>query len=407
MAVLGKNKKVSIVSIASVERQMLPHLSVKADDPNEPKDKYYFVHILFVLMGLMHFLPMSFFVTANGYWMYKFRNVSAEITDTSRRTVLQTHFTPLCAISNTVPSLIFIWISTLFGYKIKARPRILGALLILSLCFVSATVFVNVDTDSWQTLFFCVTCATMVVLNSANAMIEVAIIVILSKFPQSYMKVYLFGQGCAAIFNEILQIITLAIGTSTTASALLYFICGTTVMVMSLFLFHITKYNACYRYHASSIVEDTKKEMLPLSEARKIFKIVWPGILTMGLMQLTQSPMHHTITSLVVSQNYGSGSAWSDTYFVPVVTFLLADVVLLIGRMAASKINKTFGAVRMNVFMVIRMFVFMPLIYLCNAQPRKHLPVVFPYDWQFIIILMVFSFTNGYFYNMVFLDIAK
>ncbi|KAJ8948583.1 hypothetical protein NQ318_007587 [Aromia moschata] len=411
MTIIVKEKKVSVTSITSYEKQNVPHLvhsdTIKSGADHEPEDKYYYVHIVFMLMGLMHFLPMSFFVTANAYWMYKFRNVSAEITDTDERTALQTHFTPGCSISNCIPGLVCIWMSTIFGYKIKARRRVLVSLSILSACFIGATAFVEINTDSWQTLFFVITMISMVLINASNAVIEVAVLVILSKFPQHYMKVYLLGQGFAAIFNSILQIATLAIGTSTIASALLYFICGTLVMVVSLVLYYFTKFNSCYNYHAKSIVENTKRDLLPFSEVKDMLKVVWPSIVTMGLLQMTQSPAHHAITSLVVPEHYGDGSEWNDKYFVPVITFLYGDILTLLGRIAASKINKTFRGSFLNGFLFIRMLIFLPLIYLCNAQPRNHLPVLFPHDWEYIIILGVFTFTTGYFYNMVFLDIGK
>lgn len=57
--------------------------------------------------------------------------------------------------------------------------------------------------------------------------------------------------------------------------------------------------------------------------------------------------------------------------------------------------------------MVVRMIVLIPLIFFCNAQPRNYLSVLFPHDYQYILILGVFTFTNGYFINTVYLDVAK
>nr|XP_032515145.1 equilibrative nucleoside transporter 2-like [Danaus plexippus plexippus] len=42
-----------------------------------------------------------------------------------------------------------------------------------------------------------------------------------------------------------------------------------------------------------------------------------------------------------------------------------------------------------------------PLLMLCNAQPRQHLPVLFPWDYQYITIMIVFAFTNGYLTNII------
>lgn len=44
---------------------------------------------------------------------------------------------------------------------------------------------------------------------------------------------------------------------------------------------------------------------------------------------------------------------------------------------------------------------------LCNAQPRKNLPVIFPHDYQYILIMTVFSLTNGYLLSTVTLMVPK
>jgi hypothetical protein len=43
-----------------------PKLSVETPSGDKPKDAYGMVYILFFLMGLVHILPATFFVTANG-----------------------------------------------------------------------------------------------------------------------------------------------------------------------------------------------------------------------------------------------------------------------------------------------------------------------------------------------------
>lgn len=48
-----------------------------------------------------------------------------------------------------------------------------------------------------------------------------------------------------------------------------------------------------------------------------------------------------------------------------------------------------------------------PLLMLCNAQPRKHLPVLFLWDWEYIIIMIVFSFTNGYCTNIIMVNSTR
>ncbi|KAJ8948582.1 hypothetical protein NQ318_007586 [Aromia moschata] len=341
------------------------------------------------------------------YWMDKFRNISADATDATQRTSLQSHFASASTVCNSIPFTISMLISTRYGHKIKARKRVLWSLILMTICFMIATCFIKINTDSWQTLFFIVTMATLATINALNATLEIGSLVLLAKFPPSFMNMYLLGEGFSGIFNSSLQVITLAIGTSTTASALLYFVFGTFTMLFSSILFHFTKYNKYYMHFINNSVEDTKKDVLPFSEVKALLKVVWPIVLAFQLMDLAKRPTHTAITSLVVSENFGSGSSWSDVYFVPVVTFLYSDVTTLLGRIIASKINKEFKTSYLSIFMFLRILVFVPLFFLCNAQPRNHLPVLIPHDWQYIVILGIFSLSNGYLFNMIFLNISK
>ncbi|KAJ8948592.1 hypothetical protein NQ318_007596 [Aromia moschata] len=363
-------------AITSVEYQVA--LNQKCEeriDGTTPADNYYFVHILFLLMGLMHFLPFTFFVTANAYWMYKFRNVSASTLDASSRTSLQTHFASGTVITDTVPMLICILASTSFGHKIRARRRILTSLVVLTVCFVTGCGFVKINTDSWQAGFFGLTMSILSFISGANSVMEVGILVILSKFPHYYMKVYLLGQGFAGLFNSILQVLSLLIGTATTTSAMIYFVTGTSFMALTLILFYLSKYNKLYRYHVESVAEDTKRPDLFLKT--------------------------------MATEACGMSKQWTDKYFVPIITFLYADMASLLGRVAASKLKKVINGYLLSFIMLLRMVVFVPLIYFCNAQPRNHLPVLLPHDWQYIIVLGLFCFSNGYFINVIFLDIGK
>lgn len=55
----------------------------------------------------------------------------------------------------------------------------------------------------------------------------------------------------------------------------------------------------------------------------------------------------------------------------------------------------------------IRFALIVPFIWLCNAQPRHHLPVWFPHDYQYGIILATYMFTNGALLNWAMFLIPK
>jgi hypothetical protein len=51
--------------------------------------------------------------------------------------------------------------------------------------------------------------------------------------------------------------------------------------------------------------------------------------------------------------------------------------------------------------------VFIPLLLLCNAQPRHHLPVVMNSDLYYILIIVLFALSNGYLANITLICVPK
>ena len=49
-----------------------------------PKDKYQYVYWVVYYIGLIILLPWNILITVNGYWDYKFRNVSVAANETSQ-----------------------------------------------------------------------------------------------------------------------------------------------------------------------------------------------------------------------------------------------------------------------------------------------------------------------------------
>lgn len=46
--------------------------------------------------------------------------------------------------------------------------------------------------------------------------------------------------------------------------------------------------------------------------------------------------------------------------------------------------------------LVVARVVFVPLLLLCNVQPRRYLAVVFKHDAWYIFFMAAFAFSNGY-----------
>ncbi|XP_023022249.2 equilibrative nucleoside transporter 3 isoform X4 [Leptinotarsa decemlineata] len=86
-----------------------------------------------------------------------------------------------------------------------------------------------------------------------------------------------------------------------------------------------------------------------------------------------------------------------DKLFVPTITFLLADIMALTGRFFAKPIFTPNNAKWFAAFDVTRTILMTPLCLFCNALPRRHLPVLFPHDWEYIFLLGSIQLMRAFF----------
>ncbi|XP_074031885.1 uncharacterized protein [Leptinotarsa decemlineata] len=231
-----------------------------------PPDTFLLVHLLFLLLGIMHLLPTTFFVTANDYWMYKFRSISSN--NTNDRSDLQSNFASGSNIASTVPSVVCMVLATVFGYKMKLRTR-------------------------------------------------------------------------------------------------------------------IYKNSSFYNFHYEKNPEDTKKDIICFVEFKDVSKKIWSSLAIGMAGALAYAPTHPAVAALVVSEFRGNENDWNGRSW-----FCLKGS--LVGRIVDQQD-----------------ILFVPLFMFCNTLPRNHLPVLFPHDWQYVIILGSFMISSGYFFNIAFMNVTR
>lgn len=133
---------------------------------------------------------------------------------------------------------------------------------------------------------------------------------VLPKLPPVYMKTFLFGQGMGSIFTATLQIISLAIGSSTLTSALVYFISGICMILTAFVLYLVISRTAFYQYYMQIEMGDTKKKYSKEQIKTTFFKI-WPCLAILVIIFLTMNMSHPSVSSLIVSEGYGNGNKWN------------------------------------------------------------------------------------------------
>lgn len=380
-----------------------PLLVVPASTPAcVPVDRYYFVKNVFLLLGVVLMLPWNFTTNASDFWMYKFRNVSLPYDYTfTNKTELQAHLFGAFSVASSFPSLIAVYLGTLFNHRIGQDVRnIMGFVLCITF-FAIVTAFVKINTDSWQVGFFVLTVVLISLLNAFVSWLQGGIIGLAALLPSDYMHSLIIGMAVGGLFASVMQIICLLGHTDPTTAALAYFLLAIFVFVAALacFLFMLSSdfFVHCVKNPEVSIQDlITESDLEIKASTTLILRKVWPQAASALYVMAVSMAVFPAVAVLVVSSDVESGSVWTGRFFLPVCGYLLFNAGDLTGRIVCSYLPLNEKHEHTVLWLTLARTVFVPLFMLCNAHPRHYLPVVLDSDVAFIALMTVFAFTNGY-----------
>ena len=214
----------------------IPSFIPENDIQEIPHDKKGRVRISFGLIGVATLLPWNIFITATDYWMFKFRDVNDTHQDHPRvnKTELQTFFTSYLSISSNVPFLLMLIVNAFIGHKLAEHARTLIGLIAITVIFIFTTLFVEVDTDQFQDIFFRMTLLSVVLMSCFSAIFQGSIVSVASIFPSRNMHFYATGQSIAGIYAVFAQVLALSGYMSPTTTALYYFISADVLLITTL-----------------------------------------------------------------------------------------------------------------------------------------------------------------------------
>ncbi|XP_032090199.1 equilibrative nucleoside transporter 2 [Thamnophis elegans] len=425
--------------------------------------RFHFVGIIFFLLGLGTLLPWNFFITAIPYFKERLRgNCSAGWEATENRTALNPQPVSTCedefsfsnwlTLLSQLPLLLFTFLNSILYRCISDKVRILGSLTGILFLFVLTAILVTV-TMSPQS-FFSITMASVWFINSFCAVLQGSLFGLLGSFPQKYSTLFLSGQGMAGMFAAIAMVLSMASGLGFRSSALIYFVTPCVGTLVSIACFLLLPHQAFTRYYldkrpqeilrceletkagllspedGSALVADSSKgEPLPVKNGKAIvaeqggsaclpeimnggsgvgmdapspslfgvLKKIWLLALSIVMDFSITLSVFPAITTRIVSSS--RDESWQK-FFTPVCCFLLFNVMDWLGRSSTSyflwpqkHLRLLPAAVGLRVFLI-------PMFLLCNIQRQSAWPVLFHHDAWFVVLMVVFSLSNGYFVSL-------
>jgi len=412
-----------------------------------PVDNCKLVYIIFYWLGIGTLLPWNMFITVVAYWNYKFRtiplvsditvlavtsNVTDDVTDQltglngttpadPEPNEMQKAWGGYLAVASMVPNVTFLILNGVVGHKFRTLPRLVISLVFVILSFIFTSVMVQVDTDSWQSTFLTVTLVSVAFININAAIFQGGILGVAGKFPPAYMGAVFSGQAVGGIFASGTNVVVLAMGATATQSAFFCFVLSVVFLLTALVAYAVATRTDFYQHYlgekttdADTKIEDSK--LLQKEGSSRIPVKVNPGrvlimispyaaaVLLCFLVTLGTFPaitMQVVSTIDIIEEEYTFAGAWAKNFYVPVACFLLFNIGDYAGRFLAGLIQwprpgKLGGYITLG--MSLARFVFIPLFLMCNVRPgsREVTSVQFESDVAYIIIMALFSISNGY-----------
>ncbi|XP_005666121.2 equilibrative nucleoside transporter 1 isoform X2 [Sus scrofa] len=422
---------------------------------HQPQDRYRAVWLIFFMLGLGTLLPWNFFMTATAYFTNRLdmsHNVSlgpAELskdvellatstaplatstTPSTERNYLSAIFNNVMTLCAMLPLLLFTCLNSFLHQRIPQSVRILGSLVAILLVFLITAILVKVSLDPLP--FFVITMIKIMLINSFGAILQGSLFGLAGLLPASYTAPIMSGQGLAGFFASVAMICAIASGSELSESAFGYFITACAVIILTIICYLGLPRLEFYRYYQQLKLEgpgeqETKLDLItkdpsttcppPGEESkagqeelrvsasnsqpsnkshsvRAILRSILVPALSVCFVFTVTIGVFPAVAAEVKSSIADTTSPWNN-YFIPVSCFLTFNIFDWLGRsLTAVTMWPGKDSLWLPILVLARL-AFVPLLLLCNVQPRHYLPMVFDHDALYIFFMAAFAFSNGY-----------
>ncbi|EDV20147.1 uncharacterized protein TRIADDRAFT_61354 [Trichoplax adhaerens] len=377
-----------------------------------PKDRFHLVYILFFILGNASSLPIHIFMTAEAYYSVKLKG-----------TPYQYNFENYIIVAYSI-STIFASAANLRLLKsINVKHRMIFGLIVLTISFIFTAFMSKLDTTNWKITFFALTIITVILTGLfGNSMYQSSLYGLVGVFPKNYSQAVQCGQALSAILTALASIISLIVGKSVYDSGLGYFSSGVVLLMLCMciqFLLGRVEFAKYYMRNLEcgkktvekiTLIEEDGEEMdeeikpmynRKLSNYQRInyvFKETWPTTVALFTCYTVTYTVYPAICSRVASVDRGDNDLFTGKLYIPITTFLLFATADMVGRTISVWVLWP-SAKRGITLMILSLgrIIFIPLIFYCNAQPRrKSIPVLIPNDAAYVLIITLFALSHGY-----------
>lgn len=393
------------------------------------------VCIAFCVVASTSLLPYNLFMNAHEYFYYKLRNVSSSIDNSSllpivEETPYQRAFEGYLTVFGGITCIIGATLNLLFTNKFSNTSRVVFGHLLVAAVFIPTICYTYIDTDDDQDDFFYISLVLAAVASFGSmGLIGGGIMGLAATYPSIYMQSVMCGQAIAGILSAALSIACQAFTSSEVVNGRIYFIIAIswTLISVAFFLYLARigdKRNAAAGAEYSRINIEDERPLLDgddeelhvesgnstpsttdgddgKGEYKTVFKQARLDLASVSVVLLVTLAGFPAVSSLVKSTSHNE--KWTH-YFSAVCCFLMFNIGDACGRLLGNTVD--ISGYRLLSLCSLRVL-FVPLIMVCNVEPRFVLPTLLPYDGVFLLIVLLFAITHGFTITLSIMGVAK
>jgi len=347
------------------------------------------VYFSMVLFGLSSLLPWNMVITATGYFAAKFSETNS--------TQIETGFPSYFQIGGIGSNVAFSLSSIVLLKYVPIKPVLITCNTVALIIFVVMTVMSKQITVTWPMSFFYISNVIFCVACAVSAAYISGMMAVASMLTPTAVQGFFLGQGAAGLFATLLSIITLSIpGADPVQAGFYYFLIAAISLALSLVAYLLFSRMSFVRNNTmrkEEKIEDQAGADTSDLSAFQVFMKIWKFCISSLITLLITLACFPAALSALRSTSTDTTSRWTTTYFSPVMIFLIFNIGDVLGRVTSSILP--YPTKRLILPLSICRIVFIPLLYMCNLQPRS-LTVWFKSDVWPAIFNLLMSWTNGH-----------